>query len=210
MLLNRLGRKAPASLSYILPVTKKDESTALHLDENRDFRTDSSEPELVLYKQQSDQNWAWEPVTDIQELQKFMNQATPEEKQTHLGTWKDSKRLFVLPGDGLIQDSEVTTMGTRWKKDHLSKAEVEYDRDRGHDSSWFDYYSNVAPEKVNVKEKPLTTGNVWALEEPRRYSEIEAERVTDWKMTSDGWKPADTELKIYTAESRKDRRTLKK
>lgn len=207
MLVNRIGRKAPTSLSYILPVTKKDKSKVLVLDENRDMRASKDESELVLYKQQPDQSWAWEPVRDVQELKNFMAQSSSEEKQHHLGTWKDSKRFWIFPGDGVIQKSEVTTMGKRWQEQVLSKAEVEYDREKGHDRAWFDYYSNVVPEKVAVKEKPLATGKVWALEEPRKYVETEVERVTDWTLTCDGWKPADTELHIYTAESRKDMRS---
>ena len=207
MYVNRIGRKAPPSLSYILPITKKDKSTTLHLDENRDLKVNDAEPELVLYKQQPNQKWEWEPVRDMQELQNFMAQASTEEKQHHLGTWKDSKRFWIFPGDGCIQNSEVTTMGDRWKQDLLSKAEVEYDRDRGHDCAFYDYYSNVVPEKVQLKEQALATGKVWSLEEPRRYVEAEVERVTDWKMTCDGWKPADTQVTVYNAESRKDKRT---
>jgi hypothetical protein len=206
MYVNRIGRKAPTSLSYILPVTKKDQTTALQLDENRDLKISKDESELVLYKQQPDQKWCWEPVRDMAELQNFMSQASTEEKQNHLGTWKDSKRFWVFPGDGIIQTKEVTTMKSRWQEQVLSKAEVEYDRDRGHDCAFYDYYSNVVPEKVAVKETPLATGKMWALEEPRRYVEAEVERVIDWKMTGDGWKPAETELVVYDAESRKDKR----
>ena len=209
MFVNRIGRKAPTSLSYVLPTTKKDKSTALILDENRDMKVSKDESELVLYKQQPDQSWDWEPVRDVQELQNFMAQSSPEEKQHHLGTWKDSKRLWILPGDGIIQDSEVTTMGQRWSEPHLSKAEVEYDREHGHDNAWFDYYSNVVPEKVAVKEKSLATGKVWTLEEPRKYVEAEVERVMDWNLTCDGFKPAHTEVTVYNAESRKDRRSEK-
>lgn len=207
MLLNRIGRKAPTSLSYVLPVTKKDKTTTLHLDENRDMQASKDESELVLYKQQPDQSWAWEPVRDIQELQNFMTQATVEEKQHHLGTWQDSKRLWIFPGDGLVQESEVTTMGRRWNEKTLSKSDVEYDRRHGHDCAWYDYYSNVVPDKVAVKEKPLATGKVWALEEPRRYVEAEVERVTDWHLTGQGFRPSETEVTVYDAESRKDMRS---
>ena len=208
MFVNRLGRKAPASVSYILPVTKKDESTALVLDTNRDLHVSPSEPELVLYKQQPDQQWAWQPVADVQELQNFMSTASTEEKQKHLGTWSDSKTLWVFPGDGNIQSKEVTPMGKRWSELHLSKEEVEYDREHGHDAVHYDYFSNVVPAKVAVKEESLATGKVWTLEEPRKYVEADVERVTKWHITNDGFKPASYETTTYTAESRKDMRSI--
>lgn len=204
MLINRIGRKAPSSLSYLLPVTQKDQSTRLKLDENRDLRVQTKEPDLVLFKQQPNQEWAWEPVRSVEELQAFMAQASVEEKSNHLGTWTDSPRLWVFPGDGVIQGREVTPMKERWGDLLLSKEEVEYDRDRGHDCATYSYYSEVVPKKVALKEQTLATGKVWGLEEPRRYVEAEVERVTDWRMTSDGWRPAEIETVVYDAESRKD------
>lgn len=205
MYVNRIGRKAPTSLSYILPITKRDKSKALKLDESRDLQSTDPKPELVLYKQQPDQEWAWEPVRDIQELNNFMATASVEEKQKHLGTWSDSKRFWIFPGDGVIQDSEVTPMDSRWQETVLSKAETEYDRDRGYECAHYAYFSNVVPEKVALKEQSLATGKVWTLEEPRRYVEAEVERVTDWHMTCDGWRPSETEVTVYDAESRKDK-----
>lgn len=208
MFVNRIGRKAPASVSYVLPVTKKDKSTALALDLNRDLEAGPQEPELVLYKQQPDQSWAWEPLRTMNELQTFMTTASTEEREKHLGTWTDSKRYFVCPGDGVIQDNEVTPMGKRWKECFLSKEEGELARRRGEDRAIYSYYSNVVPDKVSLKEKTLATGKVWAFEEPRKYVEIDVEQVTRWKITLQGWKPAATETITYDAESRKNMRNI--
>ena len=95
MLVNRIGRKAPTSVSYLLPSKNKCEATSLVLDTNRDLRAGANEPELVLYKQQENQDWAWEKVADIQELQNFMKTASTEEKQVHLGTWKDLSLIHI-------------------------------------------------------------------------------------------------------------------
>lgn len=198
----RIGRKAKSSLSYLLPVTHKDNSTTLKLDENRDLRAGSDEKDLVLYRQKENGNWQWEPVKNTAELQAFMSQASTEEKQNHLGLWKDSKRFFVFPGDGKIQDKEVTSMGQRWSEMTLSDHKTEYNHDKGYTSAWMDYYSNVVPEKVNISEKALATGKVLAFEEPRKYVETEVERVTDWKLTGDGWRPRCSEVTVYNAKSR--------
>lgn len=209
MLVNRIGRKAPTSVSYLLPSKNKCEATSLVLDTNRDLRAGANEPELVLYKQQENQDWAWEKVADIQELQNFMKTASTEEKQNHLGTWKDSKRLWIFPGNGSVESHEVTPMKKRWSELKLSKSETEYDREHGHDGAHYSYFSEVSPHKVAVKEKKLATGQVWTLEEPRKYVETEVERVVEWKITSDGFRPAEYETRIYDAESYKDMRTTK-
>ncbi len=113
-----------------------------------------NEPKEVLVRAtRTGEKGGWAPVRDIEELRTLLRSSHSEQGRDQLGVWTDSKRLWVFPGDGRIQNSEVKTLSdqtnVQWGTQLITT-------EAGRSPGWKHEYIYAGPDmgalRVNVDE----------------------------------------------------------